>query len=349
MLAAMRLIDLRSDTVTRPAPAMREAMARAEVGDDVYGEDPTIHALEERVADLLGKEAALFVPTGTMANQIAIGAQAGPGREAICEAGSHVVAYEGGAMAALWGVQPRALAGERGLLSAEQIEAAIQGPADDHLPTTALICLENTHNRGGGSVWPIERLEAVYALAERRGIPVHLDGARLWNAAVATGLPLSRLAAGATTVSVCLSKGLGAPAGSLVAGPRELRPEFRRLRKRLGGGMRQAGVLAAAGLYALEHHLPELGADHEKARALAEALSALPGVTVEPVETNLLFFRLEGRSAEALRGALRDRGIAVNAVGPNRVRMVTHRDVSLEDCLRAAQVVGEILRGGLPA
>lgn len=322
---------------------MREAMARAEVGDDVYGEDPSVRALEERAAELLGKEIALFVPSGTMANQIAIGAQAGPGQEVICEANSHVVAYEGGGMAALWGVQPRTLIGERGILRAEAIEEAIQEGSDDHHPVTALIAVENTHNRGGGSVWPLDALDEVYALADRRGLPVHLDGARLWNAAVATGVAPARLARGATTVSVCLSKGLGAPVGSLVAGPRALAPKLRRLRKRLGGGMRQAGVLAAAGLYALENHLPEVEADHRKARALAEALAAIPGLVVEPVETNLVFARLEAISAETLVRTLREEGIAIGAVGSARIRLVTHRDLSLEDCMRAAEVVGSCL------
>lgn len=345
MLLHMQPIDLRSDTVTRPSPGMREAMARAAVGDDVYGEDPTVRALEERVADLLGKESALFLPSGTMANQVAIGAQAGPGQEVICEAGAHVVAYEGGAVAALWGAQPRTLPGERGILTAEAIEAAIQEAGDDHLPTTSLICVENTHNRGGGSVWPLDRLDDVYALAARRAIPVHLDGARLWNAAAATGASLERLARGATTVSVCLSKGLGAPAGSLLAGPRSLAPRFRRLRKRLGGGMRQAGILAAAGLYALEHHLPTIEEDHQKARVLAEALGSLPGIEVEDAETNLVFARLEDSlSAPALVDALRAEGILVNAVGPRRLRLVTHRDLGNEDCLRAAETLAKILR-----
>lgn len=339
----MRLIDLRSDTLTRPSPAMREAMARAEVGDDVYGEDPTVIALEERVADLLGKEIAVFVPSGTMANQIAIGAHAGPGEEVICEAASHVVAYEGGGMAALWGVQPRPLAGERGILRAAAIEAAIQREGDHHLPRTALISVENTHNRGGGSVWPLETLEEVYALAARFELPVHLDGARLWNAAVATKTSPARLASGATTVSVCLSKGLGAPVGSLVAGPSELGPNFRRLRKRLGGGMRQAGVLAAAGLFAIEHHLPEIEEDHRKAALLHEALTGVAGIQVEAVETNLLFARLERMTAESFAQKLRDQGIAIGVVGPGRVRLVTHRDVSQEDCLRAGEAMRKVL------
>jgi len=346
----MRTIDLRSDTVTRPTPAMREAMARAEVGDDVYGEDPTVRALEERVASLLGKECAVFVPSGTMANQIAIGAQAGPGQEVICDAGAHVVAYEGGAMAALWGAQPRTVEGERGILRPEAIEPAIQTGGDHHLPRTALIAIENTHNRGGGSVWPLDRLDAVFDLAARHGIPVHVDGARLWNAAAALGVEPARLVHGATTVSVCLSKGLGAPVGSLVAGPRALEPSLRRLRKRLGGGMRQAGVLAAAGLYALDHHLPAIAADHDNARALAEALSALPGLAVEPVETNMVFVRLpEGRPAAALVAALRGEGVLVNAVGPDRLRLVTHRDVGREDCLRAAEIVARLLDRPPPA
>lgn len=340
------LIDLRSDTVTQPSAAMRDAMARAPVGDDVYGEDPTVRALEERVAALLGMEAAVFVPSGTMANQIAIGAQAGPGDEVLCEASSHVISYEGGGIAALWGIQPRALPGDRGVLRPAQIETAIQLASDDHLPRTGLICIENTHNRGGGRVWPLEDLRAVAELARTHALPLHVDGARLWNAAVALSVPPAALVEGATTVSVCLSKGLGAPVGSLVAGPKALEPTFRRLRKRLGGGLRQAGILAAAGLFALEHHLPGLGSDHDNARSLAAALADVPGLSVEPVETNLVFVGLPpGRTAQSVQAALLERGVAVGVVASDRLRLVTHRDVDADACLRAAEALRALLLG----
>ncbi|HWV38505.1 MAG TPA: GntG family PLP-dependent aldolase [Vulgatibacter sp.] len=331
----MDFIDLRSDTVTRPSPGMREAMARAEVGDDVYGEDPTVKALEARVAAMLGKEAAVFVPSGTMANQLALGAQAGPGDEVIGEAGSHVFAFEGGALSALWGAQARPLPGERGLLTAVQVEEAIRPAGNDHLPASRVVSIENTHNRGGGTVWPIGRLRAVVDVARSAGLSVHLDGARLWNAALASGTAIADYAGLADTVSVCLSKGLGAPAGSLVASDAALSRKIRRLRKRLGGGMRQAGILAAAGLWALDHNLGRLAEDHENARLLASRLRAA-GLGVQDPETNLIFVELPGGGAVDLAARLKAKGVLVGTDGERRLRLVTHLDVDRAACEAAA-------------
>lgn len=335
----MGFIDLRSDTVTRPSPGMREAMARAEVGDDVYGEDPTVAALEARVASMLGKETAIFVPSGTMANQLALGAQAGPGDEVIGEAGSHVFAFEGGALSALWGAQARPLVGDRGLLDPAQVEEAIRPKGNDHLPLSRVVTLENTHNRGGGTVWPIGRLRAVAEVARAAGLSVHLDGARLWNAAQASGTTLRDYAAVADTVSVCLSKGLGAPAGSLVACDTAVARKVRRLRKRLGGGMRQAGVLAAAGLWALDHNLERLGEDHENARLLASRLRAAGFAAQEP-ETNLIFVTLSaGVHAETLAARVKERGVLVGTDGAARLRLVTHLDVDRAACETAVAAI----------
>jgi threonine aldolase len=341
----MKVIDLRSDTVTRPTPAMRDAMSRADVGDDVYGEDPTVNRLQERVAELLGKEAGLFVPSGTMANQVSLGVLTRPGDEVICDAWAHCVAFEGGALAALWGVQARTLSADRGLLAPRDVEAAIR-PANEHYPRTRVIELENTHNRGGGAVYPLEQVRALGALARARGLDLHLDGARLWNACAASGVAPADYAAPATTVSVCLSKGLGAPAGSVVCGSRDLVSEARRLRKRLGGGMRQAGVLAAAGLHALDRHLARLPEDHENARRLADGLAALPGASlVFPVDTNLVFVTFAGRSASDLSRRLAEVGVLANPEGSREsvLRFVTHLDVSRADVddavARAARVV----------
>jgi len=268
------MIDLRSDTVTKPSPAMREAMAQAEVGDDVFGEDPTVNRLQEVAARLLGKEAALFVPSGTMGNQLCVRLHTRPGDEIIVEAGAHVVRYESGAAAGLSGVQTHWLPGTRGILEADQIEAAIR-PPDYHNPPTTLICLENTHNRGGGTIYPLETTKAIRKVAEARGIAMHLDGARLFNAVVVTGVPAAEYARHFETVTFCLSKGLGAPVGSLICADRERVVKLRRLRKMFGGGMRQAGILAAAGLYALEHNIARLAEDHAHAKRLAEALAGI--------------------------------------------------------------------------
>ncbi len=345
----MRVIDLRSDTVTRPSPGMREAMARAEVGDDVYGEDPTVIALEERVAALLGKEAAVFTPTGTMANQLAIGAQAGPGDEVIGEEGSHVFTHEGGALSALWGAQPRTLVGDRGLLSAAQVERAIRPAESDHLPRSRLLCVENSHNRGGGTFWPLDRLQAVAHIARQAGLSVHMDGARLWNAAAASGHDVASLAAAADSVSVCFSKGLGAPAGSLVATSATLARRIRRLRKRLGGGMRQAGILAAAALYGLDQNLDRLVDDHGNARLLAERLAGVEGLEPSRPETNLVFIALpEHMDSDSLAARLRERGVLAGVDGPRRLRLVTHLQVDRDDCLTATDAIAELIASYTP-
>jgi len=335
----MKPIDLRSDTVTLPSPGMREAMAVAEVGDDVYGEDPSVNRLQERAAELLGKEAALFVASGTMANQLALGTLTRPGDEVICDEGAHPVNFEGGAMPALWGIQPRTLRGERGMLDPADVEAAIR-PVSEHFPRSRVLEIENTHNRGGGTVYPVERVRALAAVARRRGLDVYLDGARLLNAVAASGVPARAYAESATLASLCLSKGLGAPAGSVLAGPLHLIREARRLRKRLGGAMRQAGVLAAAGLYALDHNVDRLAEDHESARALAAALSALPGVHIpHPVETNIVFASFGGRPATELAARFREAGVLCNPEGsrPDVLRFVTHLDVSRADVAEAAR------------
>jgi len=322
-------VDLRSDTVTRPTAEMRKAMAAAEVGDNVYGEDPTVRRLEETAAARVGCQAALFVPSGTMGNQIAIHLYASPGTDVLLEAGSHVHRSELGAMAAWTGATARALAGEDGLLSPGEVERAIAPPAY-YVARATLLVLENTHNFAGGVVLPQERKEALVAVARRHGLAVHLDGARIFNAAAALGLPAAEVAAGCDTVMFCLSKGLGAPVGSLLCGSREAMEEARVVRKRLGGGMRQAGILAAAGLVALERHVDRLAEDHRRARRLAEAVAELPGCVLDPagVRTNIVIAAVEpGERLPALLEALRGQGVLAGAMGPGRLRLVTHLDV----------------------
>ncbi|XXF79502.1 GntG family PLP-dependent aldolase [Myxococcaceae bacterium GXIMD 01537] len=343
----MKPIDLRSDTVTKPTPAMRRAMAEAEVGDDVYGEDPTVRRLEERVAERLGLEAAVFVPSGTMANQVALGVHTRPSDEVLCDAGSHILHYEGGGVAALWGVQPLPLPGERGLLQPGQVTAALR-PADIHSPRSRLLWLENTHGRTGGTVWPVERFRAVVAAGRAAGLAVHMDGARLFNAAVARGVPASTWAGLTDTTSVCFSKGLGAPVGSAVVGRKGLIQDARRLRKRLGGAMRQAGILAAAALHALEHHVDRLAEDHEHARRLAAGLADLPGVQVDAagVETNMVFADFPLPASELLP-RLAAQGVLAGAGGtsPRAIRFVCHLDVSAEDIPEALSRIRRALAG----
>jgi len=337
------LIDLRSDTVTRPTPAMRRAMAEAEVGDDVYGEDPTVNRLEQRAAEIIGKEAALFVPTGTMGNTIGVKLHTRHGQEVICEARSHVFNYELAMMAWFSGCLPRPVASEDGILRWEQIRPAIRPPGP-HWAPTGLIVLENTHNMAGGTVSPLEVTGEICARAHELGLRVHLDGARIFNAAAFLRRPVRELAAGADTVMFCLSKGLGAPVGSLLAGTAEAIAQARLYRKRLGGGMRQAGVLAAAGLIALEEMPARLEEDHRNARLLAEALGRLPGVRIpHRVETNIVIFDVAGTglSAAQFSARLRERGVLMNPVNATQLRAVTHFDVSREDCLRALQALEE--------
>jgi threonine aldolase len=339
-------IDLRSDTVTKPTPAMRKAIAEAEVGDDVFGEDPTVNALQEKVAKLLGKEAAIFVPTGTMANQLAIKSHTQPGDEVIIEATSHLYNFEGGAGAALSGVQFYCLRGIRGILDVSQIEEAIR-PVDHHFAVTRLICLENTHNRGGGSIYPIEKMVEIYRLAKSKELLVHLDGARLWNSSVATGIRLREYAQCADSVSVCLSKGLGAPIGSLVTGSKTFIDRAHRFRKMFGGGMRQAGIIAAAGIYALDHHIERLKEDHQNAKRLALGLKKLKGVSIDPeqVETNIIIFNIvePGMTAPQMAEAMKKNGVLIHPISKTQIRLVTHLDVSSEDIEKALKAFKKVL------
>ncbi len=336
-------IDLRSDTVTKPTPEMRRAMAEAEVGDDVYGEDPTVNALEAEAAALTGKAAALFVPTGTMGNQIAVLCHTERGDEILVHEESHIYYYEAGAPALLAGVTARLLPGERGRFAAAEVAGALR-PANAHFPRTRLLCLENTHNRGGGAVWDPAQFRAVADFARGAGLAVHLDGARIWNAAAALDRPVADLCAPADTVMCCLSKGLCAPVGSLLCGPAALIARARRYRKVLGGGMRQAGVLAGAGLVALRRMRDRVAEDHANARFLAESLAAVRGLDVYPdeVETNMVRVGTGRLSAERFSGALRDRGVLANATGPHTLRLVTHHDVPRAACAHAVEVFASV-------
>jgi threonine aldolase len=336
------MIDLRSDTVTRPTPGMRAAIKAAEVGDDVFGDDPTVNRLQEKVSDLLSKEAALFVPSGTMSNQACIKAHTQPGDELLCEANCHIYNYEAGGPAVLSGVTCRTVDGEYGVLDVSQLEGKIRAD-NEHLVRTRLVCLENTHNRGGGKVYPLEKIRAIASWAKKHGLIMHLDGARLWNAVVATGTPAAEWASHFDSVSVCFSKGLGAPIGSALAGPREFVARARRVRKLLGGGMRQAGVAAAAALYALDNHIDRLAEDHRNAQTIAQAVADTPGLRLEPpeVETNLIFFEVDPElgPAQRLVAALKQRGILVSATKPNTIRACTHLDVSAAQAERAADTI----------
>jgi threonine aldolase len=338
----MTPIDLRSDTVTRPSAAMRQAMAAADVGDDVLEHDPTTLRLEQRVAELLGQEMALFFPSGTQANQTGVAVNVPRGRELILEANAHLFHYEMGALAALWGVQPRPVVTPDGTLAPDLVEAAVR-PASPHTPRTGGIAIENTHNSAGGTVMPVETMRAIRAVADRYGLPLHLDGARLWNAAAALGVPPHELGRLATTVMVSFSKGLGCPVGSCLAGPRDLMQEAWTIRKRLGGGMRQSGILTAACLYALEHTLPRLADDHAAARILADRLAGHPAVIARPPTTNIVMLDLRTRRADDAVRLLADAGVLVVPFGPNRLRAVTHLDVTPEAVARAADIIAAVL------
>jgi len=337
-----KTIDLRSDTVTRPTTAMREAMAAAEVGDDVYHEDPTINHLEARAAEVFGKEAAIFVPTGSMGNLIAARLHLESGQELICEARSHILDWEMGMVASYAGATTRTVAGERGILSWELISSKI-APKIYYRAQTGLVWLENSHNIAGGTVTPLPVLEEIWAGAKEAGLPVHLDGARVFNAATALGLSVAEITSGFDTVMFCLSKGLGAPVGSMLVGSKKHIERARVFRKALGGGMRQAGVLAAAGLIALEEMTMRLGEDHANARLLAEAIDASAGgsIDLEGVHTNIVMFSCA--DAPGLVAGLKAKGILCSAIGPKDVRLVTHFDVSREDCELAAGALQEIL------
>lgn len=339
-------VDLRSDTVTRPTPAMREAIASAEVGDASLGDDPTTARLEERVAELLGKERALFFPSGVMANQTALAVLGRPGTEVVVEAGAHVLHYEEGAAAALSGLQLRPVPGDDGLLTAEAVQDVVRS-GSPYMPETSAVAVENTHLDSGGRVMPLEVAGGIRRVAGEHGLGVHLDGARLWHATAASGTPLSDYAAQADTVMVALSKGLGCPVGSMLAGSSEIMRRAWRVRRRFGGGMRQTGILAAAGLHALDHHLDRLETDHENARLLAEGLRAVDGVEVTPPETNIVLIDVSslGVSPGEILGFLKKHGILMIEFGPNRIRAVTHLNVDRTGIKRAVEVFHNAVAG----
>jgi threonine aldolase len=336
-------VDLRSDTLTMPSPEMRRAMADALIGDDVYGEDPSVNRLEERAAAAMGKAAAVFVASGTMGNLLGVLSQARSGEEIIADADAHVFINEGGGAAALGGIQIRPIRTERGVMSADQVRRVLS-PDDVHQPPTALVCVENTHGGHGGVAWPLESLRAVRQVAGEHGIPVHMDGARVFNAAQAIGADVRDVAALADTVTFCVSKGLGAPVGSVLCGPADTIKRARRWRKAVGGGWREAGMLAAAGLYALDHMVDRLARDHANARTLAEGLAELPGVRIDlsRVETNIVRFQLDGMDARAFTAACRARGLLGGASGYG-VRFVTHYGIEPADIQRALAVCSEVL------
>jgi len=340
--------DLRSDTVTRPTAAMRAAMADAEVGDDVYGEDPTVTELERRVAELLGHEAAVFTPTGSLANQLGMRLLVAPGEEIVCDAQAHVVRAELGAAATFSGITMRTWDAPRGLVDPEVVRAFVRPNGGPYLVSTTAIAVENTHNFGGGTVQPLEALQAVREIADEQGMAVHLDGARLWNAHMASGVPLRSYGTVADTVSVCLSKGLGAPVGSVLASSAERIASARVWRKRYGAGMRQVGILAAAGLYALDHHVERLAEDHARAQRLAFAIAESVDDVVVPehVETNIVVLDLAPTSwtAAALAAAAREDGVLISALGPTFARLVTHLDVDDDGLDHAASVLTHLLR-----
>jgi threonine aldolase len=341
------MIDLRSDTVTKPTPAMLAAMSAASVGDDVYAEDPSINQLETEVAAYFGKEAGLFVPSGTMSNQIAVRLHCSPGTELYCDHTSHVILWEGGGPATLSGVTVRPIVGHFGKISRGQLED-LHRPDDIHSPVGRLVWLENTHNRGGGSVHSIEEVRGITAWAREQKLRTHLDGARLWNAIVATGVPGPMWAAEFDSVSVCFSKGLGAPVGSALLGTRDFIKEARRVRKLFGGAMRQAGFLAAACTYAMKHHIDRLAEDHANAKLIADAVRGLPGVQLVPetVDSNLVWFEIDAKRhgpPQVISAKMKERGVLMSALGSKTVRAVTHLDVSRTQCETAAAALRDVL------
>ena len=337
------MIDLRSDTVTRPTPEMLEAMASAEVGDDVYGEDPTVNLLQEKAAAMFHREASLFMPTGSMGNQVAIKLHTRPGQEVISESRGHIFNYEMAAVAAVSGCLVRPVEARSGLLDWDLIEPALS-PDVYYRANTGLIALENTHNMAGGKILPLDSTRRITDEAAKRGIPVHLDGARIFNASAASGYSVVELSAGCDSVMFCLSKGLGAPVGSMLVGSREFITEARTVRKMLGGGMRQVGILAAAGLVALETMPQRLYEDHLKARMLADAMAESPLFSLDPaeVETNILVVDLNGRGSEEVTARLRENGVLASPTGPFQMRFVTHRDVSMDEIEKVRSLLGTL-------
>ncbi len=341
----MKIIDLRSDTVTKPSEAMRRAIASAEVGDDVFGDDPTVNRLEKYVAELFGVEAALYAPSGTMTNQLALKTLSQPGWELLCDRDCHVINYEVAGPAILSHLLVHMIDTERGVITAEEVEKRIR-PLNIHSPLTKIIEVENTHNRHGGTIFPLEEMKKIRRVADKHGLFMHLDGARLWNAHVATGIALADWVKPFDSVSVCFSKGLGAPVGSAVLGSKEFIERARRTRKLFGGGMRQAGLLAAAALYALEHNILRLADDHANAKALAEGLSKIDGFEIDMsrVETNIILVDIDktGKTSMEWQAILKEHGILCAPFGPTRIRLVTHLDVSNADCLEAVKRIESI-------
>lgn len=339
------MIDLRSDTVTQPSAEMRKAMASAEVGDDVYGEDPSVNILQETVADMLGKEAALFVPSGTMGNQICLRVLTNPGDEVICDVGSHFLHFEGGALPILSGIQPKTISGHRGLITIEQIQRAIR-PETYYFPRSKVVALENTHNLAGGTILPIDEIECITSFCRKNDLYMHLDGARLWNASVVTGIPLAKYAEHFDSACVSLSKGLGAPAGSVIVGNKAFIEEARHVRKQFGGGMRQIGILAAAGLFAIKNNFDRLAADHANAKIFAEIVSASDSVRIdlESVQTNIVVIEIHTSfSAIQIIDALKKRGALLSIMDSETLRAVTHLDVTQKDVIDAAHIVLDLL------
>ena len=340
------LIDLRSDTVTRPTEEMRRVMSTAEVGDDVYGEDPTINRLQEKLAGMLEKEAGLFMASGTMSNHVGIKSHTAHGQEVICHRWGHVFNFEGGAGPAMSGVGFNPIDGEHGVITAEQVEAAIR-PTAIHYPQTALIAIENTHNKAGGTIFPLEEIRRIRNVADAHGVPMHLDGARLFNAVVASGISAAQWAEPFDSVSICLSKGLGAPVGSVLLGSSEFIERARRVRKRFGGAMRQAGVLAAAGIHALDHHVDRLADDHRNARLLAEGVDSIEGcsVDIQWVQTNIVMIEVSGTgmTETEVSAKLADAGVLLHPFGPGMLRACTHLDVTDEQIEAAIGTFGQVL------
>ncbi len=339
-------IDLRSDTITRPSPGMRRAIAEAEVGDDMNGEDPTVNRLEAKMMELLGKEAAVFASSGTQSNQMGVRAHCIPGDELLIEETGHIGIYEGGAPAALSGVTVRTIKGHHGMLDVPQLEGKI-APDNQHFCVTRLLCVENTTNRGGGFVWPLEQMARVSKWAKQQGLKVHLDGARLFNAAIAGGYSVQQFAEHVDSISICFSKGLGCPMGSILVGDRETIKKARRIRKIFGGAMRQAGMMAAAAVYALEHNLARLEEDHDNARAFAEGIADVPGIQIDPaqVESNLVFFDVDpayGPASNLTQGLLEHK-VRMLPIGPHRIRACTHLDVDRSDMQQAADAIRAVM------
>jgi len=338
----MKIIDLRSDTVTKPSAAMKQAMFSAPLGDDVFGDDPTVNKLQAETAKLLGKQAGLFVPSGTMGNQIALKTLTQPGDEVILDYESHIFRYEVAGAAVMSGLQFHTIKGPGGIMTAEQIGEAIR-PEDIHQPQTRVVCIENTHNRAGGVIYPLEEIKKISALCRKHRIKMHLDGARLWNASVATGIPLKTYAKHFDSMMVCFSKGLGCPAGSVLVGGKEFIEKARRNRKMMGGGMRQAGILAGAGLYALKHNIKRMAEDHNRAQTLAQTISQIPKIRIDlaSVQTNIVVFDIKqtGMRSEQAMEILAGKGLWLVSFGPTRLRAVTHLDVNDGDIAIAGEII----------